>query len=793
MQTKTHYRLVLVVANNEALADAKKFFGGSSSTYQTKFKDSFEYEGNEITLSITFKHHIVSLKGINQSGEMYEGVVVFLTDENQLNLLAQCMKAYTRFPCKFFINHIQSEEDSKSALGVGEATEQSALFLSHSDSENFLKALHCYNEEMISGLQKLFTDIDRNRTGFIEFKEIDTICRAFGQELSAEELTTSFTKMDLDGNGVIGFEEFVEWWRTGRRGVPSNFIRVLNRQARTLLSSLSSWIGSREDYNSSSNTVSYTANFTVGEVFNYSKAHLNLKFEISQTNPNDADLISAAKVAEEFKDWYFAVGVFPKNPDVEENIHSLMADVKSYFKPEDEEEADDHMQFRTFVLRQRVWWFHGLHEESDYCGNIQNALKKFLSHPMLNPPGATQSVEFDLNTANGIEELFDVLRTEPSTLIYRVFLERAKGYCRLNVWRRLFDMVLNYLKNHEWAILGPLMLLEGMDIDIDFRSLSELPDDILSHLEENAKEYSCRKFINEKFIEKLEKYIADIPVVRPILELIRDECDPDFEVMVSCGNLKISTRIQLPGLFHILNLLPSLPKIISKLQDNPDEEPQEGKEDQLNCTTSIPEMGKALKAVLGYIPPDYLEPIRECQEVIDKKNRYLEEAKNLMNSLQETGLQLFEIMGTLCFSLALVNEIDFVNLDQIFKPPFIKSDSIVDYYEKYKELVNNLVSFSSSIQKRVKKRFLKGLPKNEVDLEEMLKSKLESLKVEGFSMMQLIEENIRTIEEFVPAFISNANQIKEKDLPLDLFDPNDFNTMSTFAKRIMKKYIGNRE
>lgn len=791
MQSKTHYRLVLVVANHDALADAKKFFGGKSSSFQTKFKDSFEYEGSEITLSITFKHHIVSLKGIKQSGEMYEGVVVFLTDENQLNLLSECMKAYSRFPCKFFINHIQTEEDSKAALGVGEATEQSALFLSHSDSENFLKALYCYNEEMVNGLHKLFIDIDRNKSGLIEFKEIDTVCKAFGQELSAEELTTSFTKMDLDGDGVIGFEEFVEWWRTGRKGVPSNFIKVLNRQTRTLLSSLSSWIGSREDYSLSSNTVSYAANFTVGETFNYSKAHLNFKFEISQTNPNDIDLISAAKVPEEFKDWYFAVGVFPKNPDVEENIHSLISDVKNYFKPEDEEDSDDHMQFRTFVLRQRVWWFHGLHEESDYSGNLQNVLKKFLNHPMVNPPGATQSIEIDINTANGIEELFDVLRTEPNTLIYRVFLERAKGYFKVNVWKRLFDMVLNYLKNNEWAILGPLMLLEGMDIDIDFRSISELPDEILAHLENNNKELSCSKFIEDKIIAPLENYIKQLPVLKHILELVRDECDPDFEVMISCGNLKISARIQLPGLFHILSMIPSLEKIISKLQDGSDEELQDGKQDSNG--QSIPEMGKALKAVLGYIPPDYLDPIRDCQDLIDKKNKYLEEAKHFMSSLQESGLQLFEIMGTLCFSLALITPIEEFEIDQIFKPPFIKTETQLDYYEKYKALINNLVLFSSSIQKRVKKRFLRGLPKTEVDLEEMLKSKMESLKVEGFGMMQMIEENIRTIEEFMPVFSSNASALRDKNLSVDLFDPNDFSTMSTFTKKLMKKYVGNRE
>lgn len=55
-----------------------------------------------------------------------------------------------------------------------------------------------------------FSLFDKDNDGSINAKELGTVMRALGQNPSVTELRAMVDEVDLDGNGVIDFEEFLE-------------------------------------------------------------------------------------------------------------------------------------------------------------------------------------------------------------------------------------------------------------------------------------------------------------------------------------------------------------------------------------------------------------------------------------------------------------------------------------------------------------------------------------------------------------------------------------------------------
>ena len=65
------------------------------------------------------------------------------------------------------------------------------------------------SEERITEFKAAFELFDQDRDGTINNKELGTIMRNLGQNPSEEELKEMIREIDLDGNGVIDFNEFL--------------------------------------------------------------------------------------------------------------------------------------------------------------------------------------------------------------------------------------------------------------------------------------------------------------------------------------------------------------------------------------------------------------------------------------------------------------------------------------------------------------------------------------------------------------------------------------------------------
>ena len=57
-----------------------------------------------------------------------------------------------------------------------------------------------------------FSDLDSN--GKIDFLEFLTLVEKCGVRIDTPQAQSGFKVLDTDHDGMIGFDEFMEWWRT---------------------------------------------------------------------------------------------------------------------------------------------------------------------------------------------------------------------------------------------------------------------------------------------------------------------------------------------------------------------------------------------------------------------------------------------------------------------------------------------------------------------------------------------------------------------------------------------------
>lgn len=59
---------------------------------------------------------------------------------------------------------------------------------------------------------RVFKTFDTDGNNFMDREEFANLCAALGGRLDASQLAAAFDGVDLDGNGVVDFNEFMRWW-----------------------------------------------------------------------------------------------------------------------------------------------------------------------------------------------------------------------------------------------------------------------------------------------------------------------------------------------------------------------------------------------------------------------------------------------------------------------------------------------------------------------------------------------------------------------------------------------------
>jgi Ca2+-binding EF-hand superfamily protein len=59
-----------------------------------------------------------------------------------------------------------------------------------------------------------FDEFDKDGDGLMEFNEFVNFLDGLEAEMSQDDCRIGFAEIDTDRDGVIEFDEFVEWWRS---------------------------------------------------------------------------------------------------------------------------------------------------------------------------------------------------------------------------------------------------------------------------------------------------------------------------------------------------------------------------------------------------------------------------------------------------------------------------------------------------------------------------------------------------------------------------------------------------
>jgi hypothetical protein len=63
------------------------------------------------------------------------------------------------------------------------------------------------------GASAAFYRFDTDKSGFLESKDVAQLCQSIGSILTLNELESAVFVMDVDSDGKVSHEEFMDWWR----------------------------------------------------------------------------------------------------------------------------------------------------------------------------------------------------------------------------------------------------------------------------------------------------------------------------------------------------------------------------------------------------------------------------------------------------------------------------------------------------------------------------------------------------------------------------------------------------
>tara|TARA_B110000902_G_scaffold143316_1_gene165265 strand:+ start:249 stop:461 length:213 start_codon:yes stop_codon:yes gene_type:complete len=66
--------------------------------------------------------------------------------------------------------------------------------------------------EKTTKIKKIFDQFDKDKDGYINKKELNSLAIALNNQLSPAELQDLFRDLDIDNSGKITWEEFIKYW-----------------------------------------------------------------------------------------------------------------------------------------------------------------------------------------------------------------------------------------------------------------------------------------------------------------------------------------------------------------------------------------------------------------------------------------------------------------------------------------------------------------------------------------------------------------------------------------------------
>mmetsp|Transcript_11045 Transcript_11045/g.11140 ORF Transcript_11045/g.11140 Transcript_11045/m.11140 type:complete len:109 (+) Transcript_11045:337-663(+) len=83
-------------------------------------------------------------------------------------------------------------------------------------------------------MRKAFKAFDLDGSGYIDSNELAEVSKELGKALDSAELDECLKDLDQNKDGKISYEEFSQWWLSGRQGLSKAMRRLLAIKLKTL-------------------------------------------------------------------------------------------------------------------------------------------------------------------------------------------------------------------------------------------------------------------------------------------------------------------------------------------------------------------------------------------------------------------------------------------------------------------------------------------------------------------------------------------------------------------------------
>lgn len=203
MESQTNLRCLIVASNKELCEDTSKWLS------ENETEDGFflrDYKGYTIKAYSRWPKCPTGLPGSPAS----DVLIIRVTSTDDWNSIHELVYENSIIQFKIVISEVdipEMIEDVKPIYVCKPDSSNTALL------EEIIKA----ETELSDLLKKVFNNFDKSGDGFIDINEIEVLCRELGMDVTRSEYKETIKGLDVNKDGKISFEEFIDWWKTGRQ------------------------------------------------------------------------------------------------------------------------------------------------------------------------------------------------------------------------------------------------------------------------------------------------------------------------------------------------------------------------------------------------------------------------------------------------------------------------------------------------------------------------------------------------------------------------------------------------
>jgi hypothetical protein len=439
----------------------------------------------------------------------------------------------------------------------------------------FVEFLFKLNDELEEAIKRVFTSFDADNSGFIDSHELQGVSRELGKELTEEELKQVLNELDENRDGKISYEEFRNWWKSGRRasGRVMKKLTSLRAKAKKLINAVTASTEVLEDLYGKDIETLANYSITLNQGPEIEAPGLKVNVNVVAGESEERNHLAGMASLEDLEKEFFLTLTFKlqegKDPElVKDKLNILISKLMLRFASSGGRSNRKLMKAIEYRLRSRGQFVHlyvFLNNESRQLAAVKSAWHKI---KFAFPDTVEQSASVDLKLNNSVKKALE----KETTPIYLSLLEHFRLNVKASIWSQITEygqrivegmVYIRRLTSYKFIIIALALLLTKTEIQLNATTLTEFSDAIIDILitfrviDHDDIDMYLPSSLLRSLAKSYRRTAKNLPIVKNILAFLRDYIDTEL-IQVFANFFKLSAKVSVEG-EGILNLLPRIP------------------------------------------------------------------------------------------------------------------------------------------------------------------------------------------------------------------------------------------